>query len=584
MKRTLKIKHSLMTKSLFVLLTLLVLGLLGMFAVCGKQIEKTIIDFTNHQNLEDAEVIAQDISNNYAESIEKLIKNDYEEAYYEASVKLFRDIKLAHNYKYLYTIYKDSDGVYKNLLDSDYKAENLSSNEYLSFNDKISPVTDALEAAFKNKEATATDSIVEDDRKGETVSTYTPILDKQGDIIAVLCIDSDTTLIHKTKGSINLVLFEFGTFLAIVLAIAIYSTLKAIIKKIYTISDYVDSISNNDLTTEFDKFTVDEVGELHKSLYGSVKNIKDIISQTKDMSNTTIERTVEAKETMNEFSNSYLFIENSMTETTSRIENITANTEEIVSNTEEISSQISLINESFNGLKTNMNEIYTLNNNGAKSIDELNKTIEDTQEHIKNTVINNINYINDNMQTILPVILSIKTISEQINLLALNASIEAARAGEHGRGFAVVAEEVRKLATQTDDITRNIITNMQALNKEITSTQKGTSVVEGNLLEQQNKAEFVKKAISNINEHIAEFSEVFTSFSSQVDSVDKSKDSLLAAIQNIAASVEETHASTEEVLSVIQSKKSDINNMTEKLSDLEIDSNKLNDTIDRFKI
>ena len=59
-----------------------------------------------------------------------------------------------------------------------------------------------------------------------------------------------------------------------------------------------------------------------------------------------------------------------------------------------------------------------------------------------------------NMEKSIPCLRVVSQISNQTNLLALNAAIESARAGEQGKGFAVVAGEVRKLAEQTDKITK----------------------------------------------------------------------------------------------------------------------------------
>jgi len=157
-----------------------------------------------------------------------------------------------------------------------------------------------------------------------------------------------------------------------------------------------------------------------------------------------------------------------------------AQIDQVAAATLEIAQSISGVADSAQAASTATDTVNQQAREGAERVSQAIANIESLEREIHSMTRATQHLISEsrNIGTILDVI---KSVSEQTNLLALNAAIEAARAGEAGRGFAVVADEVRTLAQRTALSTEEIQNSITTLDRSCAEVQHGISALEDNV-------------------------------------------------------------------------------------------------------
>ena len=284
-------------------------------------------------------------------------------------------------------------------------------------------------------------------------------------------------------------------------------------------------------------------------------------------------------------------------------EELSASTEEISATTEDVTQQVAMTADAAQGSARAANESALAMDEtaqGVQRIAEASQTLHASSldasntatygagiiEHAKKqmdvisgstTVVNNlVQKLAKQTEEIEHITKVITDITDQTNLLALNAAIEAARAGEHGKGFAVVADEVRKLAEESKKSANSIVTLTVEIKNDTENVERavGDSLVSvedgvGVISKAGESFHAIVSAVNTMTSQIQEISATSEQLSASAEQVTASVNEISGGAQSAAGNIDMIAAAMEEQAATMQEVNSVAMSLNESAQDLQ---------------
>lgn len=366
----------------------------------------------------------------------------------------------------------------------------------------------------------------------------------------VVSVTADNVISNKLKGItwIGLGTSLGGLIIGIVIA---YFLSKMILNYLRKFNEATEKASRGDLTVSLAINSNDEIGEFSKNFNTMLVNIRHMTKKIQ----TDFSKVKDTSQSLTEIASQNSA---SIAEVTSSIEEIATANSQQSSEVEKGSMAIQELNETINRLvaqaksmEFSLQDAHQEVGSGRTNVTNLESSYQNLESSLSKVafIVNDLSAKSKNISQVTDVI---KQISEQTNLLSLNASIEAARAGEHGRGFAVVANEVRNLAEQSKESAEHIQNIIYSVIQD--TAQAVTMMKETNTISEQQK-DAVNNVTDSINQITNSLEKIVGNIqisNHAIQEIDVQKDVVGGMINEISASSEETTASTEVILSSME--------------------------------
>lgn len=487
-------------------------------------------------------------------------------------------MKEMNGLKYLYTMIQPSPGVNMYVVDG----FPMDSSEVSKPGDVEENKYPAMDAIFATHEKQLGELSISGDY-GATITAYSPLLDKDGNMIGIVGADFDATNIYQLmrKQKADMMLITLG--ILVVTILVSYFFAKMLVNPLRRLALTVAKVRQGDLTVHFQTTTKDEVGQLGQAFEEMVGDLSSMIKGIQVNSYSLTQSSQElAASAENASDNTKQFVDQVQYLKEGADKQLRIS-ERVSKTIDQMSAEVRQIADSAVEVHRMSASVTALADQGKNQVADASGQIHAIQEtHKESSEL--MRLLGEKSTQIIQIVDVISGIAKQTNMLALNASIEAARAGEAGKGFAVVAEEVQRLAVESAKAAGHVNELVQDIQL---STKQAIAQMEHST-EQINRGAVV---IGNSGQSFLSIIDAIHEVTMKIEAVTNATQLLAAGSSQMVASFKEveeiavdTHQATEKCTQFVKHELAMVEAIEASAEELTAMSEQLHELIRKFKV
>lgn len=443
------------------------------------------------------------------------------------------------------------------------------------------PFTEEMKESLGKAEAVL--SPIYSDEYGIHKSIFLSMKNSKGEAQGILGIDLDASVVPATTEA---VFWTTAVITAIVLAVGLVMTYlisRSFTAPIRQLMQASEKMAEGDLTNRIDVHREDEIGKLAWSFSRLGSNLQSLIRQIYTTSEHIAATSTQLVHTAHESSEGAQQVASSMSAMNDSIAEVVASITDSTTSVMNIDSELEKVSGGMKEIEGEAKRVGSQSSQGQKVVEETLHQMSLIQNTMKQSY-EAAQQLEKRSHEISSIIQIITEISQQTNLLSLNAAIEAARVGEAGKGFAVVAGEVKKLAEQSAQAATSI-------SHLISGTQGDCRLV-------MERIQDGDKAVALGHERMKETHSSFHDIYSGIQGLVERTDWMFAAVSNVKQSFgtitdsmqrisdtsAEQAAATEQVTAVAQEQSAASQEITGAITSLSDMANGLRQSVQQFKV